>query len=65
MALPWHLSRLEKRHAGASEQADTGLGKAVPASFPCSLPLTAADVQRLLSYMDNLWQYGEKKISGP
>jgi len=56
---------LEKRHSGAPEQADTGLGKAVPTSFSCSLPLRAADVQRLQSYTDNLWKHGEKSISGP
>lgn len=57
MALPWHLSWLEKRHSGASEEEDTSLGKAVPASLSCSLPLTVADIQRLLSDME-IW--GEK-----
>lgn len=64
MALPQHLSWLEKRHPGDPEQANRGLGKAVPASFSCSLPPTEPDVQRLLSYMDNLWKYGEKRTSG-
>lgn len=66
MVLSCHLSWLEKRHSVASEQADTGFGKAAPGNFSCFAPSDSSKclkVTELYGQFKKIWR--EKAFRSP